>query len=59
MMVAEMVDAVVVQTDRVEQARRRLDGARVGLPALGWNVTVLGTTPPSRSSRMNPAISRT
>ena len=25
----------------------------VGLPARGWNVTVLGITPPSRSIRMN------
>ena len=26
----------------------------VGLPARGWNVTVLGITPPSRSSRTKP-----
>ena len=31
----------------------------VGLPARGRTVTVLGITPPSRSSRTNGAISRT
>ena len=55
----EVLDAVVVQADRVEQARRGLDRPRGRVARAGRNVTVLGITPPSRSSRTNGAISRT
>ena len=49
----EVLDAVVVQADRVEQSRRRFDGARGGVARRGLKVTVLGITPPSRSIRTN------
>ena len=55
----KMGDPVVVQADRVEQPRGRLDRARGRVARRGRNVTVLGITPPSRSRRTNGSISRT